>query len=293
MVPGNTAMNVGDVHVNGSDNTNHANGPSNNDEVKAVVEDNYVKVSLDEGNNVNTNKTSTKDERKVLERGVTGVVRWFNVKMGYGFIKRNDTEEDVYVYYKSIGKKNPGKRLKSLATDEEVVFDVVEGRKGNEAGNVTGPNGEPVKGSHIDSRYKKNFKRLSYHRKKFNMENKERDPNQKVIAKDVQGKILFFNFFKGYGFIKRDDNNENVFCHIVDIVKKNPKKFSYLPPGTSVRFDIVEGLKGIEAGYVTNEEGNPISGVRKRNRKPRKAVGSSTDSQNKNEGELVSKKVCL
>ena len=57
----------------------------------------------------------------------TGKVKWFNTQKGYGFITQEDGRE-IFVHFKDIeGGAN------ALRDNDEVEFEVEEGRKGLQA----------------------------------------------------------------------------------------------------------------------------------------------------------------
>ena len=86
-------------------------------------------------------------DRKVIGSRVSGTVKWFNVKPGFGFITPDGAREDIFAHHSSIVRNNPRKYLRSLGDGERVEFNVVKGRKGVMAINVTGPRGANVVGS--------------------------------------------------------------------------------------------------------------------------------------------------
>jgi CspA family cold shock protein len=58
-----------------------------------------------------------------------------------------------------------------------------------------------------------------------------------------QGTVKFFNESKGYGFIKSDDSNEDVFVHKSGLN-------GYIRENDKVEFNIEEGSRGPNAVYV-------------------------------------------
>lgn len=61
-----------------------------------------------------------------------GTVKWFNNAKGFGFIGRDDGNADVFVHYSAISSDG----YKSLQEGDQVEFEIVDGQKGPQAGNV-------------------------------------------------------------------------------------------------------------------------------------------------------------
>ena len=67
-----------------------------------------------------------------MSEKVQGTVKWFNNAKGFGFITREEGEDDVFVHFRSI----QGTGFKTLKEGQKVTFDVEEGPKGPQATNV-------------------------------------------------------------------------------------------------------------------------------------------------------------
>ena len=62
----------------------------------------------------------------------TGTVKWFNDSKGFGFISPDGGGEDLLAHFSAI----QGGGFKSLAENQKVSFDIVDGPKGKQAANI-------------------------------------------------------------------------------------------------------------------------------------------------------------
>jgi CspA family cold shock protein len=60
-----------------------------------------------------------------------GTVKWFNGEKGYGFIAV-DGGQDVFVHYSAIQTEG----YRTLEENQRVEFEVTQGQKGPQAGNI-------------------------------------------------------------------------------------------------------------------------------------------------------------
>ena len=58
----------------------------------------------------------------------SGTVKWFNTQKGFGFIKPDDQEKDVFVHQNEL--------IDEIHENDKVTFDIQEGEKGLNAVNV-------------------------------------------------------------------------------------------------------------------------------------------------------------
>ena len=56
----------------------------------------------------------------------TGTVKWFNTQKGYGFIKPDNSPNDVFVHISAVERSGIG----NLQEGQKISFDIETGRQG-------------------------------------------------------------------------------------------------------------------------------------------------------------------
>ena len=63
---------------------------------------------------------------------ITGTVKWFNNAKGYGFVKADEKEDDVFVHFSAIDMDG----YRTLKEGQKVQFEITQGPKGLHAARV-------------------------------------------------------------------------------------------------------------------------------------------------------------
>ncbi|MBY9007839.1 MAG: cold-shock protein [Candidatus Lokiarchaeota archaeon] len=64
-----------------------------------------------------------------------GTVKWFNSRKGFGFITPEDGSDDVFVHFSAI--KGEDNEFKTIYEGDIVEYEIVDGKKGPQANEVT------------------------------------------------------------------------------------------------------------------------------------------------------------
>lgn len=62
----------------------------------------------------------------------TGKVKWFNSQKGFGFLTPDNGGPDLFAHFSAIQSSG----YKELMEDQKVSFEVIQGVKGLQAGNI-------------------------------------------------------------------------------------------------------------------------------------------------------------
>ena len=68
----------------------------------------------------------------------TGKVKWFNNAKGFGFIREDGRDEDIFAHYSTISMDG----YRTLKAGQDVTFELSEGPKGLHAVNIALPDSD-------------------------------------------------------------------------------------------------------------------------------------------------------
>ncbi|WP_066561186.1 cold-shock protein [Croceicoccus bisphenolivorans] len=142
-----------------------------------------------------------------------GTVKFFNSNKGFGFIQREDGGEDVFVHISAVERAG----LEGLGEGQVLEFNLVD-RGGKISASDLQVVGDVVP-----------------------VAQKPQQPQRELTGDKAVGTVKFFNSMKGFGFITRDDGEQDAFVHISAVERSG---LSTLNEGDRLEFDLEVDRRG-------------------------------------------------
>jgi len=142
-----------------------------------------------------------------------GIVKFFNVQKGFGFVQQEGGGEDVFVHISAVERAG----LEGLAEGQELQYNLVD-----RGGKVSAQDLQVV-GDVIA------------------VAAKPEAPSRELTGERVTGTVKFFNAMKGFGFLVRDDGQPDAFVHISAVERSG---LTALNEGERFQFDLEVDRRG-------------------------------------------------